>query len=182
MAEVRRKARRVYVHTQFKTQPFVQYTGRPQSYKTCTRNRMSKALMAVANGSSVRRAAEEHGVPRSTLHDRVNGRVTHGAKSGPRKYFTTLEEDQLVAHFQNCASIGYGKSRKETLALVQVVVEKKGIVAQVLPSWLKSFTNRHPELTLKSGEAISRARQIGASKENLESYFDLLETTLYDND
>ena len=47
---------------------------------------------------------------------------------------------------------------------------------------LKSFTNRHPELTLKSGEAISHAREIGASKENLESYFDLLETTLYDND
>ena len=83
--------------------------------------------MAVANGSSVGRAAEEHGVPRSTLHDRVNGRVTHGAKSGPRKYLTTLEKDQLVAHLQNCASIGYGKSRKETLALVQAVVEKKGI-------------------------------------------------------
>ena len=92
--------------------------------------------MAVANGSSVRRTAEEHGVPHSTLHDRVNGRVTHGAKSGPHKYLTTLEEDQLVAHLQNCASIGYGKS----------VVEKKGIVAQVSPSWLKSFTNRHLEL------------------------------------
>ena len=65
MAEVRRKARRVHVHTQFETQPFVQYTGRPQSYKTWTHNRKSKALMAVANGSSVRRAAAEHGVPHS---------------------------------------------------------------------------------------------------------------------
>lgn len=96
----------------------MQLLGRPQSYKLWTDDRMTKALMAVAEGSSVRRAAEEYGVPRSTLHDRVNGRVIHGSKSGPRKYLTSLEEEQLVAHLKNCASIGYGKSRKETSKLL----------------------------------------------------------------
>ena len=37
-------------------------------------------------------------------------------------------------------------------------------------------------MTLKTGESISIARQTGASKENLESYFDLLEQTLDNND
>ena len=143
---------------------------------------MSKALEAVSKGSTVRRAAEDYGVPRSTLHDRIRGRVIHGTKSGPRKYLTSMEEEQLVSHLQNCSSIGYGKSRKDTLALVQAVIDKKGIDTQVSSSWLKSFASRHPELTLKTGESISRARQIGASKENLESYFDLLEQTLIDND
>ena len=47
---------------------------------------------------------------------------------------------------------------------------------------MKSFTKRHQDVTLKVGESISRARQIGASIENLESYFDILEQTLNDND
>ena len=148
---------RVYVHSQFKTHPFSQCTGRPDSYKTWTSDRMSRAIMAVANcnGCSVRRAADEYNVPRSTLHDRVVDRVTHGAKSGPCRYLTSLEEEELVSHLQNCSSIGYGKSCKDTLALVQAAVDRKGIVTQVSPSWLKSFTSRHPELTLKTGEAVS---------------------------
>ena len=46
----------------------------------------------------------------------------------------------------------------------------------------KKGNKRHPDLTLKTGESISRARQIGASVESLENYFDILEQTLYDND
>ena len=94
---------------------------------------MSKAIAAVANGSSIRRAAEEYGLPRSTLHDRVAGRVAHGAKSGPRRYLTSLEEEELVQHLCNCSSIVYGISRKDTLALVQAVVDRKKINAQVSP-------------------------------------------------
>ena len=37
-------------------------------------------------------------------------------------------------------------------------------------------------MTLKTGESITKARQTGASKENLETYFDMLEQTLHDND
>lgn len=181
-AEARFPSTRVYVHSQFKTRPFSACTGRPDTYKAWTSDRMSKALVAVASGSSVRKAAEEYDIPRSTLHDRVVGKVTHGSKSGPRKYLTTLEEDELVSHLRNCSSIGYGKSRKDTLAIVQAVVDKKGIITQVSPSWLKSFASRHPDLTLKTGESFSRARQVGVSVENLESYFDLLEKTLHDND
>ena len=132
--------------------------------------------------AQVRKAAVDYCVPRSTLHDKIYGKVIHGTKSGPRKYLTSLEEEQLVSHLRNCSSIGYGKSRKDTLALVQAAVNKKGFNTQVSPSWLKSFAARHPELTLKTGESISIARQTGASKENLQSYFDLLGQTLHDND
>lgn len=45
-------------------------------------------------GWSVRRAAEEYGVPRATLGDRVSGRVKPGAVSGPSKYLSTDEEEE----------------------------------------------------------------------------------------
>uniref|UniRef100_A0A1X7TQN9 DDE-1 domain-containing protein n=1 Tax=Amphimedon queenslandica TaxID=400682 RepID=A0A1X7TQN9_AMPQE len=60
-----------------------------------------------------------------TLYDWIHGRVIHGTKSGPRKYLTSMEEEQLVLLLQNPSSIGYGKSRKDTLALVQAVIDKK---------------------------------------------------------
>ena len=44
---------------------------------------MERALEEVANGSStVRRAALSYNIPKSTLHDRVSGKVLPGAKGG----------------------------------------------------------------------------------------------------
>ena len=43
----------------------------------------------------VNKAAELHGVLRSTLKDRVNGRVTHGTKPGPSPYLNSQEEKEL---------------------------------------------------------------------------------------
>ena len=39
---------------------------------------MQGALKAIAEGMGVNRAAMEYGVPRTTLKDRVAGRVQHG--------------------------------------------------------------------------------------------------------
>ena len=47
---------------------------------------MINAMDAVKKGSSVKKAAEEHAVPRSTLNDRITGRVQHGKKPGPLPY------------------------------------------------------------------------------------------------
>ena len=78
--------------------------------------------------AQVRKAAVDYCVPRSTLHDRIYGKVIHGTKSGPRKY---TGRGAVGIAFRNCSSIGYGKSRKDTLALVQAAVNKKGFNTQV---------------------------------------------------
>ena len=154
---------------------------RPDCYKTWTETRMDHALKAVADGKSIRQAAEEHGVPRSTLHDRVTGKVVPGTKSGPRKHLTSLEEEEFVEFLKHCSAIGYGKTRKQAVSLVQEALDKKGTSTQVTLSWLKSFSRRHPDLTLRVGESVSHARAMGASPENLGRYFDLLEETLVSN-
>ena len=61
------------------------------------------------DGASVRRAAIEYGVPKSTLGDRVSGRVTHGVLSGPPKYLSEEEEEELVRFILGCASVGTRK-------------------------------------------------------------------------
>ena len=42
---------------------------------------MIGAMKAVAEGTSITGAAREHGVPRTTLQDRILGKVTHGTKT-----------------------------------------------------------------------------------------------------
>ncbi len=41
------------------------------------------------------KAANLHGVPRTTLKDRLCGRLLHGTKSGPKPYLTESEEADL---------------------------------------------------------------------------------------
>ena len=99
--------------------------SRPGKYKPWDDDCMQKALQAVKlDGASVRKAAMEYGVPKSTLGDRASGRVTPGVVSGPPKYLSDDEEEELVRFILGCASVGYPKTRKEILGLVQTQVAK----------------------------------------------------------
>ena len=61
------------------------------------------AMEAVKDGSmGVNRAALEHGVPRTSLKDRLTGRVIHGTKIGPKPYLTNEEEKELVNFLVGC--------------------------------------------------------------------------------
>ena len=144
---------------------------------------MSRAFIAVVSeGMSVRKAASEYNVPKSSLADRVSGRVMPGTKSGPPMYLTVSEETELVQFLTRCAGIGYGKSRKEVIALVQRILDKKGILKMVTNGWWESFCHRHPNISLRSGASLSLARARASDPEMVSRYFDLLERTLKEND
>lgn len=55
-------------------------------------------------------AALECNIPKSTLGDRISGRILTGAKSGPAKHSSVSEEEGFVLR---CAFIGYPRSRRE---------------------------------------------------------------------
>ena len=58
---------------------------------------MINAMEAVKSGyMGVNQAAREHGIPRTTLKDRLSGRVKHGKKTGPMPYLPSQEEDELA--------------------------------------------------------------------------------------
>ena len=61
--------------------------GRPSSYKNWDKMTMTAACKA-AKTCGQRRAAEEYGIPRSTLGDHYRGKLLPGAKSGRSKYLT----------------------------------------------------------------------------------------------
>lgn len=156
----------------------------PVARKNWNETNMYKAYLAhVEDNVSVRRAAEMYGVPKSTLQDRISGRVPFGKKSGPTKFLTDEEETELVNFICGCATVGYAKSKQQILSLVSNVVKSKGIQeSAVTDGWWRSFKGRNAQLTIRAGEQLSYSRAVATSPEIIARYFDLLEQTLIENE
>ena len=156
---------------------------RPEFYKQWDDDAMSRAMKAVLEtGMSVRRAATEYNVPKSTLNDRIQGKVIHGCRSGPLRYLTEAEEEELLRFLIRSASIGYPKSRNAVIALVQRACNNKGLSVTVTHGWWEGFCRRNPSIVLRAPAQLSLARAKASDPEVFEHYFDLLESTLTEYD
>ena len=173
---------RVFRSTTLIVAPLV--TERPIEYRTWDRDSMEMACREVREGRlSIRRAAESFSVPRSTLGDRVSGKVCEGSHSGPTRYLTDEEEAELVHFLVESSKVGYARTKKDVLAIVDRIVEAKGLKnSRVTHGWWDSFRKRHPHLTLRTAEKLSYARYVSSDPLVITQYFDLLKATLHDND
>ena len=103
--------------------------------KLWTEQQMSSAIEAVKGGMKVFAAAREYNVPRMTLQDRISGRVIHGKNPGPQPYLNQAEEKELSNFLVETAKVGYGRSRKQVIQLVEKTAKDKGL----LPPDKKNF-------------------------------------------
>ena len=85
---------------------------------------MENALQVV-NEMTVREAAAQFGVPKSTLHDRISEKVQPGSVYGPLRYLDEEKEEELVRWIEGCAQIGYAKIVREIRAIFEAIVAKK---------------------------------------------------------
>ena len=143
---------------------------------------MDKAVAAVEKKEmTLRKASRVYDISLSTLHDHISGKVRFGAKSGPTPYLTMPEEEELVSFLFRAAKIGCPHTKKKVLYIVQQIINKKGIKAQVTAGWWERFKGRHPEVVLRSAASLSLMRSIASDRDVIERYFDLLEDTLKQN-
>ena len=111
-------------------------SGRLPYYKVWSNESMEKAIESVKQQEfSVRQAAEVYSIPKSTLHDRISGKVVHGACSGPEPYLNATEENELVQFLIKCASMGFARNKKQVLDIVHRVLESKGMNVKVSNGW-----------------------------------------------
>jgi len=76
----------------------------------------------------VNEAAKQHGVPPTTLKDRLSGRVQHGTKPGPRPYLDEHEEKVLSSFITDCTSVEYVKTRRNVMEIAQLTAKGKGLL------------------------------------------------------
>ena len=82
--------------------------------KMWTNLQMENAIKAILDSTaiSISAAARDHGVPSTTLKDRLSGRLLHGTKPGPVSYLSCSEEKNLVAYLLDANKVGYGITRQ----------------------------------------------------------------------
>lgn len=153
------------------------------TYKEWYEDSMVQAVDAVLNkGLSIRCAAELYAIPKSTLSDRISGRVVMGSVSGPAKYLTTQQEEELVYFLLECASIGYPKSCQQVIAMVQQLINERGMQRTVTHGWWESFCHRHPNVTLRTTAPLSLYRAKASDVGVMNKYFDMLQSTIDEYD
>lgn len=111
--------------------------------------------------------------------NRLSGRVLDSVPTA--RYLTDDEEEEVVAFVIGSGSIGYPKTVKEILAVVQRILSARGIERSVTYGWWESFRKRHPNLSLRTPAALSRPRAMASNCVVLDHYFDMLEETLSEN-
>ena len=145
---------------------------------------MEAAMTAVKGGCTIKRAAEEHGVPVSTLRDRISGRVLRGTKPGPKPYLSSAEEGELSSFLQLCSNTGYGRTRSDVLCIARSVAAEKGVLkgSKVMQGWWRRFCERQPELSLRRGDVTAHIRMDSVNHETMTQYFTLLKDVLTEHD
>ena len=147
---------------------------------------MKRPMEAVKGGlMRVNQAARNFKVPRTTLRDRLSGRVEHGAKSGPEPYLTKEEEQELVDFLKQASRVGYGKTKKEILVIVQKLIKKKGHSKCERfngEGWWHRFMSRQKKLSLRTADPLSKAQADALTPAKVDEYFKLLLDTLENHD
>jgi len=85
-------------------------------------------------GISINQAAREHGIPPTTLKDRISGRVLHGTKPGPRPYLSDTEEAELESYLFEVARLEDALSNHDNMdahyALLKDYLDKNDLLSK----------------------------------------------------
>lgn len=147
---------------------------------------LQKARDAVSAGTSIRTAAEKFSIKRETLRKalkRSPSKVKCALKPGRSPVLNAREEELIVKKILVCAEWGYPIDRLEIRCIVKAYLDeqkrKELRFKENLPNidWVRSFLQRHQELTARMCQNIKSVRsKVDAAAVN--SYFDNLEETL----
>jgi len=148
----------------------------PQKRKLWSKESMVAAVKSVEDGMGIREAARLYNIPFETLRRRTNNDVSMSCRSGPPTVLTSDEEQQLASYCIKMADMGFGLSREDVMMTAFRIVESSGrkhpftngIAGR---AWFDLFRTRHPSLTLRTPQPLSRARAACANEETVSDYF-----------
>ena len=101
--------------------------------------------------------------PPVTLFDHMSGKVEIGSQPGRKLYLNAVEEE-LTSFLVQTAKISYPHTKCQLLALVQQIIDAKGIKATISNGWWERFVSRHPKLSLRTAVPLSLARAMATDE------------------
>ena len=122
------------------------------------------ALNAVRSGSmSANMAAKTYGVPRSTIGDRLRGKVEDDAHPGNDPVIPLETENEIVSIVLSSATRGFGITKQELIHRVGVFCSTRNLKTPFTDGkpgkdWWAGFLKRHPEVKLRKPEPLTTVR------------------------
>lgn len=121
--------------------------------KTYTEEMLQKALEAIKQGLSKKKAANIFQVPRSTLQFKMKFPAKKCSHRGPRTVLNKNEELSLKAWLIESSLDGYPKRKEDLLYRVAQILKKlqrpnpfkNGVPGD---TWYKLFLKRHPDIAI----------------------------------
>jgi len=143
---------------------------------TYTEDDVLNALVDLENKVSLATAADRHGVPRSTLRDRLNGAQPHRYAHDGQQRLSTVQEEHLELWILRQEALGYAPTHAQVRVIASGVLARQGDHKPLGKKWSNRFTKRHPAIKTKLGRRTDWERINAATPDNIKSFLKLYET------
>lgn len=141
-----------------------------------TEEQLQHALESIRrNEATLSAANRQYGIPKGTLFNKLTGKVPSTREMGPPTILTMDEEQTLEKWILAKAKLGFPMHPdevKDTVQRVLKAVNRATPFTDFRPGnkWLKLFIRRHPTITKRNTEIISKARA-AVTQESIRYWF-----------
>jgi hypothetical protein len=122
---------------------------------------IGQAIQAVAAGQSLRRAALDWGIPKTTLRNRLMGSESHQAAAEDQQRLSPVQEKRLVDWVLVQEALGLPPSHAQIKDFVGRILATKGDTKPLGKHWMQAFLRRHPNLKTKRARQMDSVRMTG---------------------
>jgi hypothetical protein len=146
------------------------------TFSTYAEDYIADNVLAITEeGVSLVRAAQQYGVPKSTLSDRIQGQGAQAQQLRPNRRISVEDEDRIKQWVLCQEFLGNGLSYNRIRKAVENLLQQRGDNEPLGANWVKKFINRHLELKTKKGRLQESVRFDAFTPKAVNWYFDILE-------
>jgi hypothetical protein len=152
--------------------------------KKYSEEQLKKAVQAVNNGMSKKKASATFGVPRSTIQFRINNPPANN-RHGPPPILAPAEEDSLKQWIFESCKRGFPRRMEDVQCSVKQFLDespRENPFKDNYPGigWYKAFLKRHVDITSRTSEGVTSASS-KVTEENIRNWFNNIHQYLVEN-
>ena len=143
--------------------------------KQYSEEELQQALQAILSGQTIKRAAIEHGIPRSTLQNRIKGQQPRSEAFSDFQRLRPVQEELLTTWILTQAALGLPPSHAQVKEFAERILRAQGDSEPLGKRWLQAFLRRNPAVQVQKSRSIDSQRVNGASVEVIRPWFRYLQ-------
>ncbi|KAK6225250.1 transposase [Colletotrichum tabaci] len=136
-----------------------------------TEDEVNQALEAISNGQSIRKAAQQYGVPRTTLQHRLQGTQTRASAFSDLQRLTVSQEAKLAEWVRIQHALGLPPTHQQVKLFAERILHAMGDTQPIGRGWMQAFIRRNPSVKVQRSRPIDSRRVNGASTEVIRDWF-----------